>query len=239
MPQEGIQLVPHEGVLAFEEIAAVTRVAVAMGVDKVRLTGGEPLVRRGIVKLVAMLASIQGIADYAMTTNGVLLAEFAKSLADAGLQRVNISLDTVDPARYAEITRGGDIRGVLAGIEAAIAAGLVPVKLNCVVRQTSSEPEARRVAEYARERGLTVRFIRQMDMGRGLFWPVEGGSGGRCGSCNRLRLTSEGMVRPCLFSDLAFNVRELGAEAAIRQAVAAKPPYGTMSHAQGLYRIGG
>ena len=142
MPAEGVPLARHEDILSFEEIAEVTRTAVEMGVDKVRITGGEPLVRRGITRLVEMLAGIGGIRDLAMTTNGVLLAEFAAGLKQAGLGRTNVSLDTVDPQRYRRITRGGELTRALAGIDAAAAAGLTPVKLNCVVEESSCEPDA-------------------------------------------------------------------------------------------------
>jgi len=239
MPEEGVALLRHDDILSFEEILEITRTAARMGIDKVRLTGGEPLVRRGIVTLTSMLAEIPGIKDYAMTTNGLLLDEFAGPLFEAGLHRVNISLDTLDRERYAEITRGGDLAQVLAGIDAAVAAGLTPVKLNCVVRESSSEPDARQVAEFAAERGLEVRFIRRMDTAAGQFWPVEGGTGGDCTRCNRLRLASNGTILPCLFSDLAFSVRELGAAEAIGRAVKAKPEAGTSSRNNKFCRIGG
>jgi len=239
MPQDGVSLISHDEVLSFEEIAEVTAVATRLGVRKVRLTGGEPLVRRDVTVLVAMLAGIPGVEDYAMSTNGALLAEFAEALVDAGLQRVNISLDALDPDRYAEITRGGDVSRVLAGIDAAKRAGLSPIKLNCVIDRSSDEPDARQVAEFAGRSGLEVRFIRRMNMASGEFWQVEGGSGGDCSSCNRLRLSCDGLIRPCLFSDLAFSVHELGAEEAIRRAVQAKPESGTASRTNTFYRIGG
>lgn len=239
MPEEGVTLVPHDEILSFEEIHEVTGVAVEMGVDKVRLTGGEPLVRRGIVELVAMLAGIEGIKDLAMTTNGVLLAVLAAHLREAGLQRVNVSLDTLDPERFRELTRGGDIKHVLDGIAAAKAAGLSPIKLNCVVEQSSSEPDARAVAEFAKKNGLEARFIRRMDVYNADFAVVEGGTGGDCPQCNRLRLSSNGMISPCLFSEAAFSVRELGAREAIRRAVQAKPEAGHAGRHSGLYSIGG
>ena len=119
MPEEGIPLVDHSEILTFNEIEEFTRVAVSNGVNKVRITGGEPLVRKGITELVRRLASIEGITDLSMTTNGQLLSQFAEELAKAGLMRINISLDTADPDRYREITRGGDINKVFDGIEAA------------------------------------------------------------------------------------------------------------------------
>jgi cyclic pyranopterin phosphate synthase len=239
MPEEGVELIPHDQVLSFEEIVEVARTAVDMGVDKVRLTGGEPLVRRDIVKLVAMLAEIEGIRDLAMTTNGILLQALAAPLKEAGLQRVNVSLDAMDPGRYRELTRGGDVRQVLEGIHTADKVGLAPIKINCVVERSSSEPDARAVAAFAEEHGYQPRFIRRMDVYKAEFSVVEGGSGGDCKRCNRLRLSSNGRISPCLFSDLAFSVRELGAGEAIRQAVEAKPESGKTGRHSGLYAIGG
>jgi cyclic pyranopterin phosphate synthase len=239
MPAEGVPLVRHEDVLSFEDICLVTRAAVDMGVDKVRVTGGEPLVRRDISVLVEMLAGIEGIRDLAMTTNGVLLEEFAPALRHAGLHRVNVSLDTLDPQRYRRITRGGELERALAGIDAAVAAGLTPVKLNCVVEESSSEPDAQEVAAFARDKGLEARFIHRMHHANGRFWPVEGGAGGDCPRCNRLRLSSNGMIRPCLFSDPAFSVRKLGPSRAIRMALEAKPEAGETARRAGLYEIGG
>ena len=239
MPPGGVEWVPHREILSFEEIAEVVRAAVGLGVDKVRLTGGEPLVRKGVVDLVAMISSIPGVRDVAMTTNGLLLGEHAAALAGAGLRRVNVSLDAADPERFREITRGGDLARVLRGIEAARAAGLSPVKLNCVVESSPEEPDARSVARFARERGLEVRFIPRMDLQAGTFSRVIGGGGGDCARCNRLRLTSRGKVKPCLFSDVEFGVRDLGAREAILRAVGSKPEAGTCARGEGIHAIGG
>lgn len=239
MPDGPTRLLPREEIMSFEEIVEVARAAVGMGFTKVRLTGGEPLVRRDIEALVAMLAQIEGIQDLAMSTNGILLADCADALAAAGLHRVNISLDSTNPQHYAEITGGGDVQQVFAGIEAARAAGLVPIKLNCVVSESSAEPDAMGVAEFARENGLQARFIRMMDTASGTFSVVEGGSGGDCPRCNRVRLSSDGMVRPCLFSDLAFSVRKLGAVPALEQAIREKPAAGGPCTHNWMYGIGG
>lgn len=238
-PEEGVPLVSHDDILRYEEMVEVVRTAVDMGVRKVRITGGEPLIRRDIGTLVAALSEIDGIRDLAMSTNGILLARHAAGLREAGLHRVNISLDTLDAGRYREITRGGELGSALAGIEAAKEAGLVPVKLNCVVRENSSEPDAREVARFAEENGLEVRFIRLMDTEAGKFSVVEGGSGGDCPQCNRLRLSSNGFVRPCLFADIGFSVREFGAEEAIRRAVEAKPEAGGPCRNVSIGCIGG
>ncbi|MBI5241536.1 MAG: radical SAM protein [Elusimicrobia bacterium] len=230
---------PRRSLLSFEEIAAVVRSAVRRGAAKVRLTGGEPLVRRGLETLVAMLAAVPGLRDLSMTTNGTTLAARAEALAEAGLRRVNVSLDALDPERYAAVTRGGDVRRVLAGVAAAQACGLSPVKLNCVVAESSQEPDARAVAEFARGRGLEIRFIRRMDLAHGHFARVEGGEGGNCPRCNRLRLTCDGFIRPCLFSDQSFSVRELGVEAALDRALAHKPRAGSSCTGRSMHAIGG
>jgi GTP 3',8-cyclase len=239
MPPEGVDLLPHETILSYEEIAEVVAAAAARGVTKVRLTGGEPLVRKGIDQLVRMVARIPGIRDLAMTTNGQLLAGMAPALAAAGLQRINISLDAMRPDRYRELTRGGDLRRVLEGIQAARAAGLAPIKLNCVVARSSDEPDARDVARFAAGLGIEARFIREMDLREGVFAVVDGGAGGDCARCNRLRLSSDGWLRPCLFSDIKFSVRELGAARALETAVQCKPAAGRTAAHHGMYTVGG
>jgi cyclic pyranopterin phosphate synthase len=239
MPPGGVEWVPHRDILSFEEISGVVRAAVDLGVEKVRLTGGEPLARKGVVDLVAMISRTPGLRDLSMTTNGTLLSGHAAALARAGLRRVNVSLDSADPARFREITRGGDLGLVLRGLDAARAAGLSPVKLNCVVESSPEESDARGVALLARERGLEVRFIPRMDLRAGKFSRVIGGHGGNCARCNRLRLTSRGKVKPCLFSDVEFGVRELGAREALLRAVGAKPEAGTAALRDGIHAIGG
>ncbi len=239
MPEQGITLVPHQDILSYEEIADIVRYAASRGVDKVRITGGEPLVRKGVADLVSMLSRIKGIIDLSMSTNGYFLEEFAEPLKKAGLGRVNVSLDALDAERYFEVTRGGDVARVLAGIQAAKKAGLNLIKLNCVVNKTSLEPDAKDVARFAGENRLQVQFIRRMEISQGKFWIVEGGTGGDCPKCNRLRLTSNGFLKPCLFSDLAFNVRDLGAEDAFDRALRAKPESGKQSKINAFYNIGG
>lgn len=239
MPEDGVQMLDHADILTFEEIVEVTSEAVSLGVEKVRLTGGEPLVRKGIVQLVAMLARIDGIKDLSMTTNGLLLDKFAQPLANAGLRRINISLDTINPIKYRLVTRTGELANVFEGIDAAKAAGMNPIKVNCVIQDNSDEPDARQVAEYCRENGLDVRFIHQMDLHTGEFYQVEGGIGGNCSLCNRLRLTANGMVKPCLFSEQDYNVRKLGARNALLAALENKPACGTFNQSGRFYNIGG
>ena len=194
MPAEGIKTIPHSEILTFDQIMEVVKPAVADGVNKIRITGGEPLVRKNVVELVRMIAALDGVKDFGMTTNGILLPKYAQKLADAGLHRVNISLDTTDPKRYREITRLGNIEDVYKGIEAARAAGLLPIKINCVIKESSDEPDAQMVSKFCKENDLQIRYIREMDLENGQFWQVQGGDGGDCKNCNRLRLTSKGMV---------------------------------------------
>ncbi len=238
MPKNGIRWIPHEKILSFEEIAAFTRTAVGLGVTKVRLTGGEPLVRKGVVSLVAMLAAIPGIADLAMTTNGVLLAAFARDLKEAGLMRLNVSLDTVSRERFIKMTGSDLLEEVLTGITAARAVGF-PVKINTVVERSPDEENARAVAAWASREGLPVRFIPRMSLAEGKFFGVMGGTGGDCARCNRIRLLADGTVKPCLFSDIGFDVRTFGAEEAIRRAIAAKPARGTCNTTGAFHTIGG
>jgi len=239
MPEGGIQLVPHSEILTFDEITDFCKVALKNGVTKVRLTGGEPLVRKGITELVRMLSGLDGISDLSMTTNGVLLKDFAAGLKAAGLHRVNISLDTVDPDRFAEITMTGNIRDVFEGIKAAKEADLLPVKINCVIKESKEEPEARGVTDFCKENDLEIRYIRQMDLIRGHFSTVDGGTGGDCSACNRLRLTAIGKLKPCLFNDIEFDVRKLGFEKAFLSAIELKPSCGSVNSKGAFYNIGG
>jgi GTP 3',8-cyclase len=239
MPEEGIRLLRHKDIVTFDEISGFTKVAVGKGITKVRITGGEPLVRKGIVTLVDMIAGIEGITDLSMTTNGILLKEYASDLKKAGLHRVNISLDTTDPERFSYITRGGNIDDVLDGIKAAKDAGLLPVKINCVILDSPEEEDARRVTFFCRENNLEIRYIKQMDLVNGHFSTVVGGIGGNCALCNRLRLTSDGKLKPCLFNDVSFDIRELGYEEAFKKAIDHKPECGSNNSSGEFYNIGG
>jgi GTP 3',8-cyclase len=239
MPGEGIRLLDHKDILSYEEIVEVVKEGVQLGITKVRITGGEPLVRKGIVQLVGMISDIEEINDLGLTTNGMLLGPYASSLAKAGLHRVNISLDTIDPGKFRQITRGGDITFVLRGIEAAVKEGLSPVKINCVVKNSSSEQDASEVKKFCDANDLEVRFIHQMDLGSGCFTLVEGGKGGDCLNCNRLRLTANGFLKPCLFDDLGFSTRELGIRKAFEKAIHFKPEKGSHNLLNKFHNIGG
>jgi len=273
MPEKGVPLLPREHLLTYEEIARVVGAAVGLGIIKVRLTGGEPLVRAGLVDLVSILSRIEGLDDLSLTTNGLLLADFAPALKRAGLERVNVSLDTFNPQRFRRITGGEGLEAVLKGIEAAKEAGLNPVKVNTVVIPGVNDDELLAFGQRSLE-GWHVRFIELMPFGQagGLptlyvsqmvsqleeaFGPLtpainRGGGPARyfrlpgakgtigfispisqhfCFACNRLRLTAEGKLRPCLLQETEVDLRaplrdgaSAGAlEGIIRKAVAQKP----------------
>jgi len=264
MPAEGVQSTPHAEILRIEELEKLIRVATLIGVRKIRLTGGEPLVRKGIEDLVKRVAAIPGIDDVSLTTNGLLLSQRAAALKAAGVNRVNISLDTLQVERYREITRGGDLAVALDGIKAALDAGLHPVKINTVVMRGFNEDEIVAIARLTLNRPLHVRFIEVMPIGPqndwtiGRFIPTEeimaqitaklgalqpakmpSGNGPAkyfklknaagtigfitsmsdhfCQSCNRLRLTASGALRPCL-----YDAREVDLKTPLRAGASVK-----------------
>ncbi len=174
MPPEGVPCRSHDEILRYEEIELIVRAAVSLGIGKVRLTGGEPLVRLGFVELVRMLARIPSIDDLSMTTNGTLLARYAAELAQAGLKRVNVSLDTLQPERFRQIARLGDLTAVLEGITAAREAGLVPLKLNTVVVRGLNDDEVVDLARLTLEGDWHVRFIEWMPLGTNAAWASDG-----------------------------------------------------------------
>lgn len=173
MPPQGVPWRPHQEILSYEEIEMVVRAAAELGISKVRLTGGEPLVRPGIVDLVRMLAGIPGVDDLAMTTNGILLSEHTTALAEAGLQRVNVSLDTLRPERFRRITRWGRLEDALAGMEAARRAGLEPIKTNTVVIRGMNDDEVVDLAAKTMAAAWNIRFIELMPVGNGVL--ADGG----------------------------------------------------------------
>ena len=250
MPEEGCgNLIPHSEILTFEEIIRIAEAAAAIGIHKLRLTGGEPLVRHSIVDLIAGLNAIDGIDEIDITTNGLLLADMAHDLKKAGLCRVNISLDTFDPDKFRDITRGGDLNRVLRGIEAAEREGLTPIKINCVALGGFNDDEFGTFVELTRERDITVRFIELMpigsaDVGEGygfisdqdilrmfpdlvpctqdkfsvsVDYQLPGAKGKVgfisalsnhfCSTCNKLRLTSDGKIKPCLHNDEEIDIK--------------------------------
>lgn len=263
LPPEGVTLLPRDDILGYEEIAAFVRAASALGISKVRLTGGEPLIRADLPELVAMLAGIDTIDDISLTTNGVLLADNARELKRAGLKRVNVSLDSLKAERFAAITRYGKLDPVLRGIEKARETGLEPVKVNVVVMEGVNDDEVLDFARLSITEGWHVRFIELMPFGgdnpplahstgrapspprfvpaqrimrelealgrlepslpprgngparyyrfpgaRGTIGFITPISDHFCFNCNRLRLTADGKLRPCLLSDLEVDVRQ-------------------------------
>ena len=170
MPEEGVKFVPRSEILTFEEIERIARIAVGLGIDKIRVTGGEPLVRKDLPVLIARLNAIPGVRDLALTTNGVQLAELAEPLYEAGLRRINVHLDTLDRARFRQITRRDDLDKVLAGIAAAQRLGFGPIKLNAVAVKNLIEPDIVPLARFARENGFEARFIEFMPLDAQQLW---------------------------------------------------------------------
>jgi cyclic pyranopterin phosphate synthase len=170
MPTDEYALAGHREILTDDEIARLVRIFAGLGVRKVRLTGGEPLMRPRLDRLVSRLSGIDNIEDLCLTTNGSLLASQAGQLAACGLSRVNVSLDTLDPRKYRIMSRHGELDAVLAGIDAALECGLTPVKINVVVQKGVNDDEILTLAEFGRARGVTVRFIEFMDVGQSIQW---------------------------------------------------------------------
>ncbi len=178
MPPEGVPLLPHDEILTFEETALIARRAAGLGIEHLRLTGGEPLVRKDIAKLVRMLASIPGIRDLSLTTNGTLLSGMARDLKAAGVKRITISIDTLDEEKYARITRGGKLTDALSGLASAKAAGFENIKVNCVAMRGINDDEISSFVHFADKEDIEVRFIELMPVGNrgladeGLFFPA-------------------------------------------------------------------
>lgn len=171
MPEQGIaDKFQHDQILPLEDIYQIVRVFVKLGVHKIRLTGGEPLVRKGIVEVIEMIKKLDGVKDLAMTTNGVLLKEMAPALKNAGLDRVNISLDTLNPQKYQEITRGGNLSDVLAGIAEARKVGLTPIKINTVLIGGFNDDEILDLVDLTNRENIDVRFIELMPIGQAADW---------------------------------------------------------------------
>ena len=256
MPKEAMEWQPKAEILHYEEIITLAEVFVGLGVNRLRVTGGEPMVRRDIETLIARLARIEGVADLAMTTNAHFLRGRAQGLREAGLQRLTVSLDSLEPERFALLTGRNELRQVLDGIDAAIEAGLQPVKVNSVVIRGINDDQVVNFAAFAREKGVSVRFIEFMPLDNGQVWrrelvmpgeevrahinaiyPLEAvratslsetarrwrfadGAPGEvgfinpvtqpfCGHCSRIRLTADGMIRTCLFSNVEHNIKQL------------------------------
>ena len=296
---DGVEKLEREAVLTYEEFLRLAALFARCGIDTVRVTGGEPLVRKNVAQLVAGLKETPGIRRVTLTTNAVLLAEQLPALLDAGLDSVNISLDTLRPEVFRQITARDDFAAVQAGLQAALESGL-PVKLNCVPQAGVNEGELEQLAALAKDNAMQVRFIEMMPIGYGAAMPCISGPelrarfarrwpelaplsaaqehalgdgpavyytvpgwqgsigfiaavhGKFCASCNRVRLTSQGFLRPCLASETGCDLRALlrsGADdaqllTAIRETIWAKPREhhfndSSMPATRGMYRIGG
>ena len=164
MPKEGVSLIGHEDILSYEEMLRIIRIASKLGIVKVRVTGGEPLVRRGVTEFLAALGKL-GLEDISLTTNGILLESLANPIRKAGVGRINVSLDSLDPGRYSRITRGGDLSAVLRGLERAEAAGFSPIKINVVTVRDFNDDEALSFARLTLEKPYEIRFIELMPIG--------------------------------------------------------------------------
>jgi len=165
VPKEGFSLIGHDDILRYEEILRVVMIAVKMGIKKVRITGGEPLVRRGVIDFIATLNLIEGIEDISLTTNGILLEDVAERLSTAGVKRINISLDSLDPEKYSRITRGGDVHAVLRGIRKVHETGFSPIKINIVAIKGFNDDEVLKFAELTLDKPYQIRFIELMPLG--------------------------------------------------------------------------
>ena len=266
MPKSGIAKKTHGDILSIEEIEEITCAAAECGITKVRVTGGEPLVRRGITEICRRIAKTPGIRELCMTTNATLLPQYAVELKAAGVSRLNISLDTLDRACYKEITRNGTLDDALGGIEAAFAAGFESLKINAVLMGGVNEGDIKGLVALTKRRGVSVRFIELMPIGECERWSrerfigsaivpkmvpelTETGAEGVatlyrlpdgqgtvglispisshfCKTCNRIRITSDGRLKPCLHSEAEINLRGLHGEAlknTIAEAILNKP----------------
>jgi len=241
MPESGIILKKREDILSYEQIEIIGQAAVAMGITKIRLTGGEPLVRRAIENLVGRLSRIRGLNELGLTTNGTRLSEMALKLKVNGLNRVNISMDTMNPDRYRAITRGGDLPKVLAGIDAALDAGLTPIKVNMVILEDTTEVEVERVHEFCEQKGLQLQKIVRFSLGdrQNLKMRFHAERPPRCSACNKLRLTVDGFLKPCLFSENEIKVDLDDIQGSLRAAVALKPESGSSCRNRSMCQIGG
>ena len=241
MPPAGPCLKPRGEILSYEQICTVAKAAVDLGIRKVRLTGGEPLLRRNIETLVDRLSGIPGLDELCMTTNGTRLRRMAVTLKEHGLDRVNVSMDTLDPEKYRRITRGGDVAEVLDGMDAARAAGLTPVKVNMVIFPDTTDAEVDAMRAFCATKGHTLQKIMLFSLydRKDLSGRFHAERPPKCEECNRLRLTSDGFLKPCLFSEDEIRVDFEDPRGSIERAVQAKPESGSCCRNRGMSAIGG
>lgn len=241
MPPTGVKLKRLDEILSYEEIIKIVREAVKLGISKIRLTGGEPLVRKNICHLIRNLKSIEGIQEVSMTTNGILLGPMVPELWKAGLDRLNISLDTLDPQKYREITRGGDIRKVLSGIEAANEAEFEKTKLNMVLMPGINEECMDKMISFCQEKRLILQLINHYTLSSrsSINHDYKADRPPSCYKCNRIRLTADGRFKPCLFSNQEYAVDLENIASSIKQAIINKPKCGISCTVRGNWEIGG
>ncbi len=238
MPEEGVPLRRHEEFLSHEQIVEVVRAAVGLGLTKIRLTGGEPLVKRGIVELVGMIRAVPGVRQLAMTTNGTLLGGLAAGLRKAGLDSLNVSLDTLEAERYRQLTRGGRIELVLQGIEAARREGF-PVKINMVVLEDTTPGEIERLRRFCRDKGLALQLINHFDIARPKSQDYLFDRPPKCATCNKIRLLADGQLKPCLHSDQEIPLDPADIAGSLRRTIEAKPENGCACTNRLMSQIGG
>jgi len=238
MPAEGIPHRPQSELLSYEEIARVVQSAAGLGFTKVRLTGGEPLVRRDLVVLVEKIARIPGIREIGMTTNGTLLPRHAHALRTAGLSRVNISIDTLDPGRYGALTRGGQLERALEGVNAARAEGFV-IKINSVVSNETTREELESLQRFCDQNGYELQLIQHYLLNNEKHEQYRFSRPPKCANCNRIRLLSDGVLKPCLQSNLEIPLDPEDVSGSLKEAVRQKPEKGTGCTNRTMAEIGG
>ncbi len=239
---EGVSLKSYKDILRYEEIERIVQAAAALGINKIRLTGGEPLVKKNVVHLVERIGTIGELAEINMTTNGSLLTtSMARALKQAGLTRINISLDTLDRDKFTQLTRGGNIDDVLNGIFAAKDANLEPVKINMVIFHDTTPDEIAALRSFCDQHQLKLQTIKHFSL-----YELKDPAGAltadrppKCQDCNRLRITADGFIKPCLFSSDEIKIDLANIKDSIRKAVMAKPESGRSCKNRTMCQIGG
>ena len=238
MPEEGIIKKHHDDILRYEQIYDIVKEASKLGISKIRITGGEPLVRKNIEELIKMIRSIENIDKVAMTTNGILLEPIAYKLKEAGLNSINISLDTLDSERYKTITRGGDLFSAIRGIEEAYKLGF-KLKINVVIYDEISKKELPKLYEFAKSVNAELQTIKFYNINEQKEDTLEYDRPAKCKYCNRIRLLSDGYLLSCLHSNIKVKVDFNDIRGSIIKAINIKPENGSYSDIKSLSMIGG
>ncbi len=238
MPEEGLQLKQHKDIMRYEQIEQIVKEAVLLGINKIRLTGGEPLIKKDIEILIEKIAGIKGIKELCLTTNGILLAEKAKKLREAGLTSINISLDTLQPEKYKEITRGGNLDDVLKGIDEAIAEGF-KIKLNMVVLKDKNEDEIDDIRRFCLNKNITTQLINHFNLKSNKNDEYLFDRPPKCKNCNRIRLLSDGVLKPCLHSEDEYKINFANIRESLQKAILSKPQRGSSCTSRKMFEIGG